>query len=233
MSLYCSTVFTRVQCISEVTDIFCVSAFVPVLFHKGPGQDISSQYLHKASETIAIYRPCFCWYSPAVKIISVCTQTPVLLEARKRIQSRHTTHPENEEGRIEFLSLSLSISPLPLFLFSFFSLAVYLSPCLFHSSILHAIQRLSCFPLLPQQQTPIKLGFGWKAVIQNLSAVFLQIIYSIKGKWLWLFSACCVAVVTQCTENTVRHLFLGRKNHLNDTVWDSLLTGRIPFRSRN
>lgn len=139
--------------VSFQDNILLSVCFVPVLCHRGPSQDISSQSLRDACETMKIYRPCFCWYSLAVKIISVCTQKPVLLETGKSIQSMNTTHtPTMSRGK----NLSLSLCLAHYFsgtLALFFSLAVYLSLPL-PPPILHTIQRLSCFPPLPQWWTP-------------------------------------------------------------------------------
>lgn len=154
-------------CFSDITNI-SVCLVCSCAFPRGPSQDISSQYLHEASETSAIYRPCFCWCSLAVRIISVCTQTPVLLEEGKHTQSRRTAHPETE--RRKELNLSLCFfRPLVLFFSGCLSL-----PCLSHPSILRAIQRLSCFPPLPRPRTPSSWDLCGKLPFKTSQPCFYQ-----------------------------------------------------------
>lgn len=104
------------RCLSEVTDIsVCLvcSRAIP----QRPSRDISSQYLHEASETIAIYRPCFCWYSPGCQNHQrVHTNTGPLLQARKRIQRRRTTYSENGRGGEEVVGENWISPSLCLFL---------------------------------------------------------------------------------------------------------------------
>lgn len=139
----------ELQCLSEITDI-SVCLVCSCAPPRGPSQDISSQYLHGASETSAIYRPCFCWYSPAVKIIRVHTNTGPSGGTETHTEQAHYT-PRERGGRIE--------SPLPTSVYFSWPLVLFFPgclsfPCLSHPSILHAIQRLSCFPPLPRRQTP-------------------------------------------------------------------------------
>lgn len=82
-----------------------------------PSRTISSQYLHEACETMEIYRPPFCWYSPAVRIISARTNNGasggIQIRTGQVCTHRHTqTSTWGGEGFISpspsiFLSLSL------------------------------------------------------------------------------------------------------------------------------
>lgn len=146
-----------------------------MLFHRGPAKilAVNTCMRHlKPLQFIGLVSADTAWLSKS----SVCAHKHrSFWRHQKRIQSRHTPR-EWEGGRIESLSLSISLC------LSFsFSLAVYLSLPLpplntsCHSEII-------LFSSTSTAANPIKLGFVWKAVIQNLSAVFLQIIYSIKGQ---------------------------------------------------
>lgn len=169
--------------LTEVTDI-SVHLFCSCAIPERPSRDISSQYLHEASETIAIYRPCFCWYSPAVKITSVCTQIPAPFSRHGNAYRADAPHTLRTAGRGGGgggeLNLSLALS-IPLGLSSSFFFSGCLSfPGLSHPSILNAIQRLSCFPPLPQRAKPHQAGVRVESC--HSKSVCLQIIYCIKGK---------------------------------------------------
>lgn len=159
------------RCLSEVTDIsVCLvcSRAIP----QRPSRDISSQYLHEASETIAIYRPCFCWYSPGCQNHQrVHTNTGPLLQARKRIQSRRTTYSENGRGGEEVVGENWISPSLCLFLSAyhplFFSLAVYLSLASPTPQYSTPFRDYLVFLLFHSARNPIKPGCVWKAAIQK------------------------------------------------------------------
>lgn len=125
-----------------------------------PGEDIR---YHELRKTLEIYTPCFCWCRPSVKLISVCTNRGE--EERKCI--RASAHASTMSRNFPFsASLPLWVSFF-LLLFIFF----YVS----QSSVLNTLRRLSCSPTFLPHWSPIKLGFLYKAAIQNLpSFIFLN-----------------------------------------------------------
>lgn len=73
------------------------------LLGTGPSQTINSQYLHETCESMGMYRPSFCWYSPAFR--SMHTQIAAFLEAYK-YRAGEYTHTHNDEVGIDFISSS-------------------------------------------------------------------------------------------------------------------------------
>ena len=103
-------------------------------------------------------------------------------------QTHHTLWERQggeEVARENWISPSLCLflsayHPLFFFFFFFFSSGCLSFPGLSHPSILDAIQRLSCFPPLPQRAKPHQAGVRVESC--HSKTVCLQIIYSIKGK---------------------------------------------------
>lgn len=162
----------ELQCISEITDISV--CFVLVLFHRGPAKIlvVNTRMRHlKPLQFIGLVSADTAWLSKS----SVCAHKHWSFWRHGNAYRADTPHlPRMRGWKDSYLSVSLCFS------FSF-SLAVYL--CLPLPPLnTSCLSEIILFSSSSTAANPIKLGFASKAVIQSLSAVFLQIIYGVKEK---------------------------------------------------
>lgn len=155
-----------------------------MLFHRGPAEILAVNTCMKHLKPLRFIGLVSADTAPAVKIISVCTQTPAPFSRHGnayRADAPHTLRTAGAGrrwwGRIESLPRSV-YSSWPIILFFFSGCLSF--PGLSHPSILNAIQRLSCFPPLPQRAKPHQAGVRVESC--HSKSVCLQIIYGIKGK---------------------------------------------------